>query len=162
MAQGFSPCILFSPPPATTLGGMPSKPWTAAEVALLGTLPDAKLGKRLGRSWKSVQWKRRKLKIPLQHKDRNWSAAEIAMLGIETDDRVAKLAGRTVSGILSKRSRLGIRMAKSMRRPRPGPKWKWGPTELHLFQTYSDAEIAKLTCRPLAEVVAKRTALAGA
>jgi hypothetical protein len=38
--------------------------WKPEEVALLGTLPDDELARRLGRSLGSVSLKRRRLKIP--------------------------------------------------------------------------------------------------
>jgi hypothetical protein len=44
-----------------------------------------------------------------------------------------------------------------------GGRWAWGPTELGLFRFgYSDQEIAKVTCRPIKEVKAKRAELAKA
>jgi hypothetical protein len=136
------------------------RPWTAEEVALLSTLPDSALAKRLGRTAKAVRAKRQKLEIPTRFVLRSWSAAEIALLGTEADERVAEKTGRTLPAIVGKRCRLGIREPAFARRSnaRP-PKWKWGPTELDLFRTYSDAEIAKLTCRPLEAVTAKRAEL---
>ena len=49
------------PPPT---GRWAEDGWKPEEVALLGTLPDDQLARRLGRSFGSVRQKRRRLKIP--------------------------------------------------------------------------------------------------
>ncbi|HTQ40996.1 MAG TPA: hypothetical protein VMJ32_18420 [Pirellulales bacterium] len=82
----------------------------------------------------------------------HWTAPEIALLGTMSDSVIAKKLGVSHQSVALKRRKLGI--ASWTRQVRmPG---KWGPTELGLFRNFTDAEIAKITGRKLADVKAKR------
>jgi len=74
---------------------------------LHGTLPDADVGRRTGRSENAVRIKREALGLPLSGL-RAWSAAELAQLGTATDARVADGIGRTTSAVAQKRWKLGL------------------------------------------------------
>jgi hypothetical protein len=54
------------PPPPN---GSTAIAWEPKEIVLLGTMPDADLARRLGRSLNAVCLKRRRMKIP-NHQDR--------------------------------------------------------------------------------------------
>jgi hypothetical protein len=97
--------------------------------------------------------KKRKTK---SHHD--WTAAEIAMLGTMSDAAVASAIGTTWALVLRKRHSLGI---PSFAQKNRNSSTRWGPSDLAFFRFgYSDAEIAKITCRPIEEVRAKRAELA--
>lgn len=83
--------------------------WTPALVALLGTMPDAELAKKLGCRLVSVGVRRRKLRIPAKLASRSaWTKAEIALLGTLTDEQTAQALNRPLRGVRSRRIRLRI------------------------------------------------------
>src|SRR5262249_46292451 len=81
---------------------------TAEQVALLGTIPDAEVAAKTGRSMSAVRLKREKLGIPNLLGRGEWKAEELALLGRVTDEEIARRTGRTARAIQSKRSTLGI------------------------------------------------------
>ena len=63
---------------------MPSRFWTTAENALLGSAPDAAVAQQLGISRLAVWQRRTKLQIrpnPKRRKHTNWGTTELGMLG---------------------------------------------------------------------------------
>lgn len=85
--------LMFQGPGANLRLAM-GRPWTKAELRLLGTVPDDEAGRRMGRSLMSVRLKRQGLRIdaPLQPP---WSEAETKLLGTAPDREVAKRLGRS-------------------------------------------------------------------
>jgi hypothetical protein len=81
--------------------------WTAPEIALLGTLPDAEVARRTGRTTNAVRQMRERLGIPNPASNR-WTAAGIALLGTLPDREVAWRLGRSLASVTQKRIKLGI------------------------------------------------------
>ena len=84
----------------------------------------------------------------------NWTQEEDALLGKVSDGEAARQIGLAPLTILLRRRELGIAAYKPQRRIKT-----WGAVELLLFQTHSDAEIAKLAKRDANEVMAMRRKL---
>jgi hypothetical protein len=81
--------------------------WTAQEFALLGTLPDAEVTRRTGRTPNAVRQMRERLGLPNPAGNR-WTAAGIALLGTLPDREVARRLGRSLASVTQKRIKLGI------------------------------------------------------
>ena len=84
-----------------------------------------------------------------------WTRKRLALLGTNSDGAIAKRLGITPSQVFLQRNRRGIPAFESLHHGR----CNWGQTELGLFRSYTDQEIAKLTGRSVNEVAAKRRAL---
>jgi hypothetical protein len=80
-----------------------------------------------------------------------WTPAAIALLGSAIDSKVAKKLGCSASSVRQKREKLGISNRSQI--------CKWGLCELNMLGRYSDEEVAKITGRNVAEVIAKRNEL---
>jgi hypothetical protein len=119
------------------------RPWSAEEIALLGTLHDGALARQLGRTLYSVAAKRRALRIPpaltpRQQKPtriwrnrrgklvrvavRPWTPQEDRLLGTLRDRALAVKLGRTLAGVKTRRKSLGIPSPRSKARSTRGPK----------------------------------------
>jgi hypothetical protein len=73
------------------------KLWTQEEIALLGTMPDKKLARRLKRSYESVVRRRITLGIDYANpKFKPWSKEDDLVLGTRPDEQVTLLLKRTV------------------------------------------------------------------
>ena len=71
---------------------------TAEEKALLGTMSDEDLARKLGRSVFTIADWRRRLKIPVfAAKRRPWTAEELKMLGKHPDTKLARRLNRDVA-----------------------------------------------------------------
>jgi hypothetical protein len=84
----------------------PPKPWGAEDDAMLGTVPDAEVAHRLGRTASCVKARRVRLGIASYY--RRWTPAEDVVLGKIPDERLAQRLGRTVEAVQARRERLGI------------------------------------------------------
>ena len=83
--------------------------WRKDEDALLGTMRDDELGRRLQRTKTAVEVRRLRLKIPVYERMYpRWSAKEDRLLGKLMDEKVARRLGRTLSGVLNRRKFLRI------------------------------------------------------
>lgn len=87
--------------------GYHESPWSEADVALLGQLPDEEVARRLGRSANAVRLKREKLGI-VRAKGGRWRDDELALLGTVPDQEVARRLERSPSSVIQKRCKLGI------------------------------------------------------
>jgi hypothetical protein len=76
--------------------------WTEENLAILGTVSDNELVRKLGIIAGRVFWKREKLSIPAFFV--RWSPAEIALLGTDTDRNVARLLGRSELAVKNQRT----------------------------------------------------------
>lgn len=87
-----------------------SRQWTEEEIALLGTLTDNQVARRIGDiSYIAVQKKRRALGIPpAKPVHPPWTSEQIAMLGVLSDAELAQRTGRSSKAISQKRNQLGI------------------------------------------------------
>src|SRR6267143_179400 len=75
----------------TRTGCIGSPDWTVQEQALLGTMPDGELAKKLGRTFVAVIVRRDRLRIPcFESRLRRWTPKEDALLGKMRDDTLAR------------------------------------------------------------------------
>jgi hypothetical protein len=72
--------------------------WAPEDVALLGTLADAEVAAKVGRTPEAVRQKREELGIPNPAGNR-WAAEHIALLGTMPDREVARRLGRSLSSV---------------------------------------------------------------
>jgi hypothetical protein len=78
--------------------------WTAEILPLLGTVSDAKLGKRVGRSAQTVGALRRRLGIKTFSEGRHpWGETELGLLRSYTDKEIAAMTSRKIEEIAAKR-----------------------------------------------------------
>jgi hypothetical protein len=81
--------------------------WTGEEIALLGRMPDTKVGRKTGRTQSAVRQKREELGIPNPTLWR-WTAEELALLGTIPDAELARMLGRSEHSVTQKRWKLGL------------------------------------------------------
>ncbi len=96
---------------ASAYFGKKTRPWTAAEEKLLGTMADADLAWKLKRPSPEVFFRRHILKIPSFQKRasaRSWTPREIKLLGRFTDAEVARRLGCSPFTVQHRRVKLGI------------------------------------------------------
>ena len=92
--------------------------YTPEEDHLLGTMPDARLGKMLGRSKNSIRKRRKRLgKSLLRPLRRDWTPDEDALLGRYSDKEVARRLKRTYGSVQSRRLNLRITPCNSQFTP---------------------------------------------
>jgi len=130
------------------------EPWTAAELKLVGTMPDEEVARRTGRSVGAVG-RRRGQSQPQEpgSKIEPWTSEEDKLLGTVTDREAARLLDRSVAAVSHRRARLGIpaRHPKATRR--------WTRDEEKLLGTQPDPEIARRLNRTTKSVLHRRTRL---
>lgn len=85
---------------------MRPKPWRAEDDAMLGTVSDQEIARRLGRTTSCV--KARRIRLGIASYCRRWTPAEDVVLGKVPDEKLARRLGRTVEAIHARRERLGI------------------------------------------------------
>lgn len=84
----------------------PKRPWSAEEIAILGSESDEVVARRLSRSVSAVVTKRCHLGIPAF--GRYWNAKREKFLGTDTDQAVAEYLGITRSAVMNHRMHLRI------------------------------------------------------
>ncbi len=72
------------------------KEWTAAQIALFGTITDAQLARRLGRMSEYVKKKRQALGIKAKSEYR-WKATDVKLVGRGDDETIAVSSGAPFS-----------------------------------------------------------------
>lgn len=114
--------------------------WTPENIALLGTMADAQVAKRIGGiSFITVQKKRQALGIPpATPASRPWTPEHIAMLGARSDAELARLTGRSTKAVNQKRIKLGI---PSVCEQRSAGRHKWTLEHLSMLGTLPDKEV---------------------
>lgn len=95
---------------------MNAKPWTKAELKLLGTDLDSRIADRIGRSYLSVYGKRRALGIASFFRFA-WKARHVKQLGTKSDAVLARAWGISRQAVIKKRKALGIDCACPQNRP---------------------------------------------
>jgi hypothetical protein len=124
----------------------PSRPWTAAELKLLGTMPDHLLARRLKRTVAAISNRRFHARIVLRPQ---WTKAQDKLLGTLPDEELARRFNRTHMAVSIRRRRLG--------HPKPVPKIPyWTPEEDQLLGTLSDREVARRLGRSEKAVTKRR------
>jgi hypothetical protein len=84
-----------------------SSRWREEDLRLLGTMPDAEVAAKIGRSASGVRQKRERLGIP-NPEPGWWTDEEIALLGTAPDGDLAQQLKRTAGSVRQKRQTLGI------------------------------------------------------
>lgn len=130
---------------------MPGRPWTAEEIALLGTIPDGEVAGIVGRSKNAVAQQRAKRKIPVFHGDllslteaadfagvpkttiNSWRAAGLLSLSPEARGRlrysaeaVTAARAKAVDRREAHRPALQRSIARAQKHRRRVPRGKWG------------------------------------
>ena len=83
--------------------------WSKKELRLLGRLPDRELARRLGRTYRAVQARRKRMGIDAAtHPERTWTASEDVLARADrlTLRQIAVQLGRTVDSVKCRRRRL--------------------------------------------------------
>ena len=84
-------------------------PLDEEEIALLGTMPDEELARKLGRSVNAILSQRAASGIPNPAPRRKyWLPKEIELLGKMSDAKIAEIVGCDVECVRSKRATMGI------------------------------------------------------
>ena len=128
--------------------------WTRRQIAMLGTISDAALSRKLGLCIGTVLEKRQKLGIPASRpaKSINWSPDVIALLGKIPDGDVARIYGMNILSVQKKRVDLGIRCYA-----RKSKTWHyWTKKEIALLGKMPDGDVALKTGINKASVAWKR------
>jgi hypothetical protein len=131
--------------------------WTRKHIAMLGTISDAVLARKLGLCVGTVLKKRQKLGIPASRppKSVHWTPAIIATLGRIPDGEVARIYGLNVVSVYKKRLDLGIRCYA-----RKSKTWHyWTKKEIALLGKMPDGDVALRTGINKASVAWKRCKL---
>lgn len=88
------------------------KPWTPAQIALLGKVPDPEIARRTGRNYQAVHFMRRKLGISnsagLLHP---WTKAEDRLLGTASDPEIARKLNRSLASVFTRDAIWGLILA---------------------------------------------------
>ena len=93
-------------------------PWTAKEVALLGTATDSAIAKKIGRGIRGVETKRLALGIaPSRLHKFQWSKRAVALLGKVADAQVATKLSLRRNAVIRERLRRKIPCAHSANTP---------------------------------------------
>jgi hypothetical protein len=88
--------------------------WTADELALVGVLPDAEVGRRVSRSRNAVRIKREQLGLPDptdpagRRRHRPWTAAEDELVRALPAAEAAARTSRTLQAVYQRRHDLGV------------------------------------------------------
>src|SRR5437879_8678683 len=77
-----------------------ARPWTRDEEALLGTMRDGELAKKLKRTLSCVRTRRNeKTKVRFIRTPKRWTARQLRMLGRLPDVKVARRTGRFLASV---------------------------------------------------------------
>jgi hypothetical protein len=131
--------------------------WTRKHIAMLGTISDPALSRKLGLAIDTVLKKRQKLGIPPSRpaKSIDWSRELIASLGKMPDGEVARIYDINILSVYKKRVSLGIRCYA-----RKSKTWHyWTKKEIALLGKMSDGDVALKTGINKASVAWKRDKL---
>jgi len=142
--------------PQPSKNGKPHN-WTRRQIAMLGTIPDSALCRKLGLSVGTVLKKRQTLGIPASRppKTIHWTPDVIALLGKIPDGEVARIYSMNILSVYKKRLDLGIRCYA-----RKSKTWHyWTKKEIALLGKMPDGDVALRTGINKASVFWKRCKL---
>jgi hypothetical protein len=142
--------------PQPSKSGKPHK-WTRKQIAMLGTIPDAALSRKLDLHVSTVLKKRQQLGVPASRppKSIHWTPDVIASLGKMPDGEVASIYGMNILSVYKKRLDLGIRCYA-----RKSKTWHyWTKKEIALLGKMPDGDVALKTGINKASVYWKRCKL---
>jgi len=129
-------------------------PWTRKQIAMLGTMSDAALSRKLDIAIITVLKKRQQLGIAPSRpaKSINWTPDLIASLGNMPDHQIAKIYDLNMVSVRKKRVDFGIRCYA-----RTSKSWHhWTKEEIALLGKMPDREVARRTGINKASVAWKR------
>ena len=128
--------------------------WTRPRIAMLGTMPDSALSRKLELALCTVLKKRQSLGIPASRPPKfiKWTPALIAMLGKVPDGKIARTYGMNILSVQKKRVSRGIQCYA-----RKSKAWHfWTKKEIALLGKMPDGEVALRTGINKASVAWKR------
>ena len=97
--------------------------WKKAEIALLGTAPDAEIARQLKLSSATVCKLRNELRIPAHRGQlRGWGTTELGMLGRFSDAELAKITNRPLAEVIAKRITLRMKAGQPKKKQRKATK----------------------------------------
>ena len=131
--------------------------WTRRQIAMLGTIPDAALSRKLDLHVSTVLKKRQKLGITASRppKTIHWTPAIFALLGKIPDGEIARTYGMNILSVQQKRVSRGIQCYA-----RKSKTWHyWTKKEIALLGKMPDGEVALRTGINKASVYWKRCKL---
>lgn len=131
--------------------------WDGEKIALLGSMPDEAVAKRLGIYKHHVYTKRYSLGIAAFRKfgPKEWNEEAIGMLGKKSDPEVARFLGMSKTTVTNKRKSLGIEAFAFQSK-----RWRiWTEEELALLGKDTDKEVARRLNIHEASVAVKRRLL---
>jgi hypothetical protein len=136
----------------TSTGARKMPDWTLHEEALLGTMSDGEVAKKIGRTKVAVTLHRQRMGILSLYRAKRWTKNEIAVLGTLPDRLVAKKLDRTLIAVTGKRSQLLIpNIVEKVHR--------WHPKEDALLGRKPDKEVARSLGVTISAVQHRRRAL---
>jgi hypothetical protein len=117
--------------------------WSAADLALLGKLPDTAIARKLECHPSSVTSMRKRMGIaPVRPRRQfDWTAEVVDLLGTASDREVAATLNVPPSSVHRKRCLLGIPAYGE--RPHDGNGYRWTPRAIKLLGTASDRNVAE-------------------
>jgi hypothetical protein len=117
--------------------------WSAADLALLGKLPDTAIARTLGIHLSSVTSMRKRRGIaPIRPRRKfDWTDEMVDLLGTASDREVAATLNVPPSCVHRKRCLLGIPAYGE--RPHEGGGYRWTPRAIKLLGTASDRNVAE-------------------
>lgn len=96
--------------------------WDCQHVAMLGTVSDKELGRRIGVSGYTVRDERMRRKIPaFAQMVIQWDDQKIKMLGTDTDIKISARLGVSKASVAAKRKALGIKPYAAHKSNSPKP-----------------------------------------
>lgn len=131
--------------------------WTRRQIAMLGTIPDAAVSRKLDLAICTVLKKRQKLGIAASRpaKTINWTPAIIALLGKVPDGEIARTYDMNILSVYKKRVSRGIQCYA-----RKSKSWHyWTKKEIALLGKMPDGDVALRTGINKASVAWKRCKL---
>ncbi|UJB63619.1 hypothetical protein YS110_02025 [Acidovorax sp. YS12] len=135
------------------MAGRPQFDWTSESIALLGTMPDRQIARKLGITPVMVAYQRKLLGIEKFTPQSAWAPENDHLLGTVTDAALAEKLGVAKHTVLNRRRELGV--------PAFGPRgWPaWPEDQLDILGTIPDTEIAQQVGRSVSAVRQQRMAL---
>lgn len=124
------------------------RPWTAAELAMLGKMNDREIARRTGRWVHYVRWKREELDIATPFRKR-WRPEEVRLLGKLSDQEIAQRTGRSLEAV-------SLRRQKLKRAPTPATPQRWNAREDRLLGKAPDETVAQKLKIPVLMITSRR------
>jgi hypothetical protein len=129
------------------------RPWTLAEEALPGTMPDPVLAKKIGRTTEAVKTFRKKRGIPPFNRQRRWTDREDRVLKKYSRQEAVRRLQRPLHSIEYRLKQLNSNA------PLGDTSRRWSKKEITLLGQHSDMALARRLRRTRSAVTSKRREL---